>query len=64
MGAADAAVNNTNKSVRFENFAPFNSCKTKINIVQIYNAENINIVMPMYNLIEYSNAYLKKSESL
>ena len=64
MGAADAAVNNTNKSVRFENLAPFTSCKTKINIVQVYNAEDIDTVMPMYNLIEYSNAYLKKSESL
>ena len=44
-----AAVDNTNKKVVFKNFAPFTSCITEINKTQVDNAENIDIVMPMYN---------------
>ena len=52
--AADgAAANNTNKKVIFKNCAPFTNCISKINNTQIDNAEYIDIVMPMYNLIEY-----------
>ena len=50
-----AAANNTNKKVMFTNCAPFTNCITKINNAQIDNAEYIDIVMPMYNLIEYSD---------
>ena len=59
-----AAVNNTNKKVIFKNCAPFTNCISKINNTQIDNAEYIDIVMPMYNLIEYSNNYSKTSGSL
>ena len=52
---ASAAVNNTNKNVIFKNCAPFTNCISKINNTQIDNAEYIDIVMPMYNLIEYSD---------
>ena len=63
--AADgAAANNTNKKVMFKNCAPFNSCISKINNTQIDNAEYIDIVMPMYNLIEYSDNYSKTHGSL
>ena len=63
--AADgAAANNTNKKVIFKNCAPFNSCINKINSSLIDNAEYIDIVMPMYNLIEYSDNYSKTSGSL
>ena len=63
--AADgAAANNTNKKVIFKNCAPFTNCISKINNTQIDNAEYIDIVMPMYNLIEYSDNYLKTSGSL
>ena len=61
--AADTA-NNTNKKVIFKNCAPFTNCISKINNTQIDNAEYIDIVMPMYNLIEYSNNYSKTSGSL
>ena len=44
--------------------APFTSCISKINNTQIDNAEYIDIVMPMYNLIEYSDNYSKTSGSL
>ena len=59
-----AAANNTNKKVIFKNCAPFTNCISKINNTQIDNAEYIDIVMPMYNLIEYSDNYSKTSGSL
>ena len=43
---------------------PFTNCISKINNTQIDHAEYIDIVMPMYNLIEYSDNYLKTSGSL
>ena len=62
--AADAAANNTNKKVIFKNCAPFTNYISKINNTQIDNADYIDIVMPMYNLIEYSDNYSKTSGSL
>ena len=43
---------------------PFTNCISKINNTQIDNAEYIDIVMPVYNLIEYSDNCLKTSRSL
>ena len=48
-----------NKSVAFKNNAPFINCISKINGVQIDNAEDLDVVMPMYNLLEYSKNYKK-----
>ena len=62
--AESAAANNTNKKVIFKNCAPFSNCISKINNTQIYNAEYMDIVMPMYNLIKYSDDYSKASGSL
>ena len=59
-----AAANNTNKKVIFKNCAPFTNCISKINNTQIDNAEFIDIVMTMYNLIEYSDNYSKTFGSL
>ena len=53
-----------NKSVIFKNCAPFNNCKSEINNTEIDNAKDIDIVMPMYNLIEFSNNYSKTCGSL
>ena len=50
--AADADANNTNKKVIFKNRAPFTNCMSEINNTQIDNAKDLDIVMPMYNLIE------------
>ena len=58
-----AAANNTNKKVAFKNCAPFTNCISKINNTQIDNAEYIDIVLPMYNLIEYSHNYSKNLEA-
>ena len=52
-----AAANNTNKKVIFKNCAPFTDCISKINNTQVDNGKYIDIVMPMYNLIEYSDNY-------
>ena len=55
--AAGAAANNTNKKVIFKNCAPFTNCISEINTTQVDNAKDIDVVMPMYNLIEYSDNY-------
>ena len=62
--AQGAAANNTNKKVIFKNCAPFTNCISEINNTQIDNAKNIDIVMPMYNLIEYSDNYANTTGSL
>ena len=51
--AEGAAVDNTN----IKNCVPFTKCISKINNTQIDDAEYTDIVMPMYNLIEYSNLF-------
>ena len=60
--AEGAAANNTNKKVIFKNCAPFTNCISEINNMQIDNAKDIDIVMPMYNLIEYSDIMQKQQE--
>ena len=62
--AADADANNSNKKVIFTNCAPFTNCISEINNTQVDNAKDIDIVMPMYNLIEYSDNYSKISGNL
>ena len=62
--AADADANNTNKKVIFKNCTPFTNCISKINNTDLDNAKDIDIVMPMNNLIEYSNNYSKTFGSL
>ena len=52
------------KGVTFKNCAPFTKCISRINNTDIDNAHDIDIVMPMYNLIEYSDNYSKASGSL
>ena len=53
-----------NKSVAFKNNAPFINCISKINGIKIDNAEDLDVVMPMYNLLEYSKNYKKTTGSL
>ena len=66
---AAGAVNNENRDRRnrpliLKNNAPFISCITKINGELIEDAEDLDIVMPMYNLLEYSKNYKKTVGSL
>ena len=53
-----------NKNLAFQNNAQFINCISKINGVKIDNAEDLDIVMPMYNLLEYSKNYRKTTGSL
>ena len=46
-GTNDA--NKKNKKLTFKNNVPFSSCISKINNTSVDNAEDLNIVMPMYN---------------
>ena len=62
--AAGDAINNNNRKVIFKNCAPFTNCISEINNTQIDNAKDIDIVMHMYNLIEYSDNYAKTTGSL
>ena len=53
-----------NRFLAFKNNAPFTNCISKINNVLIDNAGNLDIVMPIYNLLEYSKNYSKTTGSL
>ena len=64
---ADAAARQADerdKGVAFKNCAPFTNCISEINNTQIDNAKDIDILMPMYNSIEYSDNYAETSGSL
>ena len=63
-GADDAAkpLDERNKGVIVKSCAPFTDSMSEINNTEIDNAKYV--VMPMYNLIEYSNDYLKTSGSM
>ena len=52
-----------NKSVAFKNNAPFISCISKINGIKNDNAVDLDVLMPMYNLLEYSKNYRKAAAS-
>ena len=58
-GGADA-----NNRLTLKNCAPFTKCNSEINDKHVDTAENLNIVMPMYNLIEYSDNYQESSATL
>ena len=66
VNATNTANNNAfgNKKLVFENNAPFINCILKINGVKIDNSEDLDVVMPMYNLLEYSKNYRKTTGSL
>ena len=62
--AAARQADERDKGVLFKNCVPFTNCTSEINNTQVDNAKDIHIVMPMYNLIEYSDNYAKTSGSL
>ena len=64
---ADAAAIDTrrnNKQAIFKNCAPFTKCITEINNTQVDKAKDLDVVKPMYNLIESSDNYSKTSRHL
>ena len=50
--------------VSFRNCAPFTKCITKVDRKTINDAEDLDLVMPMYNRIEYSSNYSETTGSL
>ena len=66
VGDKDAVkrLNERNKGVIFKNCAPITKCIIRINNTVIDNAQVIDIVVPIYNLIEYSDNYSKTFGSL
>ena len=53
-----------NSVVAFKNCAPFRTCDVTINDEHVEKAENLEIVMPMYNLLEYSEYYQNSTGGL
>ena len=62
--AGKTQADERDKGVTFKNCAPFTKCISRINNTDIDNAHDIDIVMPIYDSIEYSDNYSKTSGSL
>ena len=62
--AAARQADERDKGAAFKNCAPFTNCISEINNTQIDNCKDIDIVMPLYYLLEYSDNYAKTSGSL
>ena len=60
----DNDANKRNKNLAFKNNTPFINCISKINGGKIDNAEDLDVAMPMHNLLEYSKSYRKTTGSL
>ena len=61
VAALASGRGNHGKKVTIKNCALFNDCINEINNAKIHNVKDIDIAMPIYKLIEYSNNYLKAS---
>ena len=61
---AAARQDERSKGAAFKNCVPFTNCMSEIDNTQVDNAKYIDVVLPMYNLIEYSHNYEKTSGSL
>ena len=63
-GNITAIGGDANTRVAFKICAPFTKCITHINDEHVDNADNLDIIIPMYNLIEYNENFSDTSESL
>ena len=63
-GTIRAAATNVDTRLALKNCAPFTKCNLEINDEHVDTAENLDIVKPMYNLIEYSDNYQDSSATL
>ena len=63
-GTIRAAAANANTRLALKNCVPFTKCNLEINDEHVDTAENLDIVMPMYNLIEYSDNYQNSSATV
>ena len=51
------SANRYNKQAIFKNWARFTDCMTEINNMQVDNGKDLDVAMPMHNLIEFSDNY-------
>ena len=63
-GTIRSAAANANTRLALKNCAPFTKCNLEINDEHVDTAENLDITMLMYNLIEYSDNYHDSSATL
>ena len=63
-GTIRAAAADANTRLSLKNCAPFTKCNLEINDEHVDAAENLDLTMPMYNLIEYSDHYQDSSATL
>ena len=63
-GTIRGTEGDNNTRLALKNCAPFTKCNLEINDEHVDTAENLDIVMPMYNLIEYSDNYQDSSATL
>ena len=63
-GTIRAAAADANARLALKNCVPFTKCNLEINDEHVDTAENLDITMPMYNLIEYSDNYQDSSATL
>ena len=56
-GNIDVTSGDANTNVALKNSAPFRKCRTEINETFVDNTQHINIAMPLFSLIEYSDNY-------
>ena len=63
-GTIRAAAADANTRLALKNCVPFTKCNLEINDEHVDTAENLDIAMPMYNLIEYSDSYQDSSATL
>ena len=63
-GDITATGGDANSRLAFKNCTQFTKCITDINDEHVDNADNLDIIMPIYNLIEYSDNYSDTSGSL
>ena len=63
-GTIRAAAANANTRLALKNCAPFTKCNLEINDEHVDTAENLDLTMPMYKLIEYSDNYQDSSATL
>ena len=63
-GDITATGGDANTRVAFKNCAPFTKCMTHINDEHLYGANNLDMITPMYNVVEYNDNYSDTSGSL
>ena len=64
IGDITTTGGDANTKVIFKNCPTFRKCVTHINDEHVETTENLDIIMPMYNLLEYSDNYAGSSVSL